>query len=288
MTIADRKFQVSNGYLLDCDQLARVLHHMLEHPNTKKITRQALSEDTGLANRQVEGLVSLGTAMGLVQPGRQTLTDTGTLVAKNDMFLEAKGTLEWCHYVAATSFKNLVWYEIFNSLLVHEPPMLQDQWVLHFRNLWAGQYSNRTMGKGLREEVRLVVDAYTNQNFSRLSLLQQTSDDRLYRRRYSGFEPPILAAMAYDYAERNQTHLFRMRDLSEQPGAPGFVFGVEATGFRQELEALHDVGWVRYETTHGLDQFRLKADLMPLCFLRAYYENSEPVSVETETKEGLF
>lgn len=39
--------------------------------------------------------------MGLVHTGRQTLTTTGMLVAKHDVFLEAKGTLEWCHYMAA-------------------------------------------------------------------------------------------------------------------------------------------------------------------------------------------
>jgi len=286
---ADRKFQVSNGYLLDCDQLARALHYMLEHPNTKRITRQELSQDTGLSNRQIESLVSIGAAMGLVHTGRQTLTPSGELVATHDVFLEAKGTLEWCHYVAASTFKNLVWYEVFNNLLVHESPMTQEQWVLHFRRLWTGQYSERTLGKGLKEEVRIVTDGYTNQNFSRLAFVQRTSDDKLYRRRYFGFEQPVLAAMVYDCAERNQTHLVQVRNLIEQPASPGYVFGVEEGGFRQELEALHGRGWIRYETTHGLDQIRLKADLTPECFLRAYYENAEPTRVSNaEAEEGLF
>ena len=289
MTKADRKFQVSNGYLLDCDQLARALHYMLEHPSAKRITRQELAKDTGLSNRQIESLVSIGAAMGLVHTGRQTLTPIGLLIANHDVFLDAKGTLEWCHYVAASTYKNLVWYEVFNNLLVHQAPMPQEQWVLHFRNLWTGQYSERTLGKGLKEEVRLVADGYTNQNFNRLLLLQQTSDGKLYRRRYQGFEQPMLAAMIYDYAERNQTHLVQMRDLSEQPASPGYVFGVEESGFRQELEALHARGWVRYETTHGLDQLRLKAELTPARFLQAYYDNAEPVPAgNAEVKEGLF
>ena len=289
MTKMDRKFQVSNGYLLDCDQLARMLHYMLEHLDAKKIARRELFEDTGLSNRQIESLVSIASAIGLVQSGRQTLTANGELIAKHDIFLEAKGTLEWCHYMAASNYKNLVWYEVFNSLLPHEPPMTQEQWALHFRNLWTGQYSERTLSKALREEVRLVADGYINQNFSRLSLVQLTSDNKLYRRRYTGFEPSALAAMIYDYAERNQTHLIQMHDLIEQPASPGFVFGVEENGFRQELEALHNLEWLRYETTHGLDQLRLKANLTPEYFLRAYYENSEPAPVDqTEKKEGLF
>ena len=289
MTKANRKFQVSNGYLLECDQLARVLHYMLEHVTAKKITRQELAEDTGLSNRQIESLVSIGAAMGLVNTGRQTLTATGALVAKNDVFLEAKGTLEWCHYIASSSYKNLVWYEVFNSLLVNETPMTQEQWVLHFRSLWTGLYAERTLGKGLKEEVRLIADGYITQNFGRLGLLQKTSDDKLYRRRYLGFELPVLAAMVYDYAEKAGTHLLQVGDLSEAPGSPGYVFGVEDTGFRRTLEELHERGWIRYETTHGLDQVRLKPDFTPIAFLQAYYEESDPkLASKANEKETLF
>ena len=66
-----RKFQVSNGYLLEFDQLARILHFLLEHRDAKKINRKVLREDTGLADRQVESLVSMGAAMGLIRPGLQ-------------------------------------------------------------------------------------------------------------------------------------------------------------------------------------------------------------------------
>lgn len=289
MTKADRKFQVSNGYLLECDQLARALHFMLDHASAKKISRQQLSQDTGLSNRQVESLVSIGSAMGLIRPGRQTLTPIGVLVARHDIFLETKGTLEWCHYVAASSYRNLVWYEIFNSLLVNEAPMTQDQWVLHFRNLWTGLYAERTLGKGLKEEVRLVANGYLSQNFSRLGLLQQTSDGMLYRRRYLGFELHVLAAMVYDYAEKASTHLLQVADLSETPGSPGYVFGVEDTGFRRTLEELHERGWIRYETTHGLDQVRLKLDFTSIGFLQAYYEESDPKPAsKAHEKETLF
>jgi len=46
-----RKFQVSNGYLLEFDQLARILHFLLENRQAKKINRKVLQEDTGLADR---------------------------------------------------------------------------------------------------------------------------------------------------------------------------------------------------------------------------------------------
>jgi hypothetical protein len=98
-----RKLQVSNGYLLEFDQLARILHYLLEHRNARKISRKVLQEDTGLADRQVESLISMGSAMGLIKPRLQVLTPTGRLIAEHDIFFEKKGTLEWCHYVGAGS-----------------------------------------------------------------------------------------------------------------------------------------------------------------------------------------
>jgi len=65
-----RKFQVSNGYLLEFDQLARILHFLLEHRDVKRITSKVLQEDTGLAERQIENLVSMGSAMVVCPPKR--------------------------------------------------------------------------------------------------------------------------------------------------------------------------------------------------------------------------
>ena len=162
-----RKFQVSNGYLLEFDQLARVLFFMSENRDAKKITRIALQEDTGLANRQIESLVSIGAAMGLIQPGRQTLTPIGLIIASHDIFLENKATLEWCHYSGSGSYRNLVWYEIFNSLLSESGAMTQDEWMETLRRNLAEQYTERTIGKHLYEEVRFVADAYLEKNLSK-------------------------------------------------------------------------------------------------------------------------
>jgi len=90
-----RKFQVSNGYLLEFDQLARILHFLLEHRDAKKINRKALQEDTGLADRQVESLVSMGSAMGLIKPGLQVLTPVGLLVAEHDCKWLPKPAHRW-------------------------------------------------------------------------------------------------------------------------------------------------------------------------------------------------
>ena len=274
---AKRKLQVSNGYLLDFDQLARVLNFLKENPSAKKIKRRELRESTGLSDRQLESLVSIGSAMGLIQPRNQILSPVGELIAEHDIFIEGKGTIEWCHYVGSGSYRNLIWYEVFNSLLPNNQPMGQEGWLTYFRKEFAGQYTDRTISKHLREEVRFVVDAYLNRNFKKLEILQQASDGRLYRRRHINTEHVVFSAILYDYANKNETNLLQLREIAERAGAPGVLFSMDEPTLRKVVEKIHEQGWIRYETTHNLDQARLKEDFTALDFLKAYYQNENPV-----------
>lgn len=280
-----RKFQVSNGYLLEFDQLARILHFLLEKRGVKKINRKDIMEETGLADRHVEGLISMGAAMGLIQPGLQILTPTGLLIAGHDIFIEKKGTLEWCHYKGAGSYRNLVWFEIFNHLMAQSPPHTQEKWIEHLRKMLEGAYSEKTITNNLYQEVRFVTDAYLNRNFSKLEILNRSADDRLYRRRHIDFEPLVLTAMIYDFCDSKGRQLLQTNEMSAMPGSPAILFGLDTRTLREQIEMLHEHGWLRYETTHSLDQIRLKPSFSAICFLTAYFEDHEPLRDPKPSKE---
>ena len=235
-----RKLQLSNSYMLEFDQLARVLNFLLENKEVKKISRTDLQEETGLAVRQIASLVSMGSAMGLIQPASQILTPIGRLIAENDIFIEKKGTLEWCHYVGAGSFSNLVWFEVFNHLLTKDSPMTMKEWTDGLRRDLAGQYSEATLKKHLQKEVRFVVDAYLERNFRKLELLHQGPEDVLYLRRYVTFEPLVLSAMLYDFCEQKQARLIQVDELAGSPGSPAVLFGLDLGTFRNLVEGLHE------------------------------------------------
>ncbi len=272
-----RKFQVCNGYLLDFEQLARVLSFLAESLDRAKISRDILAAGTGLANRQIESLVSVGAAMGLIKPGNQVLTPVGCLVAKYDVFMEARGTLEWCHYMGAGSFHNLIWHEIFNEILPNQSPVLADGWMDVFRNALAGHYTDHSIEKHLQGEVRFVADAYLNRNFRKLGILHEAVDGRLYRRRTTELTPEVLAAMVYHFGTSLDTELVQIETLTTHAGSPGLLFNVETHTLREMAEALHRKGWVRYESTHNLDQLRLNKSFCAADFLTAYYEDGEPI-----------
>ncbi len=153
-----RKLQVSNGYCLEFDQLARVLNFLFENKKKKKIPRAVLTENTGLSDRQVAGLVSIGSAMGLIKGGVQILTPVGLIIAENDIFLENRTTLEWCHYMGAGSYRNLIWYEMFNNVLKKRNLMLQKELTEYFKTALAADYTPGTIKKNLSQEVRFIID----------------------------------------------------------------------------------------------------------------------------------
>lgn len=275
-----RKLQLCNGYLLEFDKLSRVLSAIRDQGAARRISRELLVEATGLPDRHVESLVSMGSAMGLIVRGMQVFTQAGALVASHDAFFEKTGTLEWCHYKGAGTFRNLVWFDAFNSILTQQAPATQVQWITWIRQELAGQYSERTLKKVIQEEVRFVVDAYQDQRFSALGLFLKNIDDSLHLQRYVRMESAILCAMLYDFARQHQRRVFELDELARLPGSPAVVFGIDQNALRSLVEALHDRGWLRYETTHNLDQLRLKPGYDATEFIRAFYEHREPVAQE--------
>jgi hypothetical protein len=269
---ARRKFQVSRSHLLEFNHFSRILSFLYENKDTKRISRPLLIENSGLPDGQVASLVSIGASMGLIQSVDQRLAPIGLLIAEHDIFFEKHGSLEWCHYKGAGSYQNLIWFEVFNHLLAEEAATTQDGWHEYFRRKLSGQYAENTIRDHVPKEVRFIIDAYLKRNFSKLEILHQLPDNRLYRRRYTGFAPFVLVAMIYDFCASKEARLFQVDEMAAMPGSPAMVFGLDVASFRQQIEGLHNRGWLRYETTHNLDQIRLKPGYSALEFLTAYFD----------------
>ena len=275
-TVGERKLQVSNGYLLETAQLARLLGFIESKPEARKISSAELIEGSGLSARQVESLVSIGSALGLITPRSQLLTSFGELVVRHDIFLDAVTTLEFCHFLAASNARNLAWFEIFNDMLATQPPMAQPGWSAWLRERLAGKYSERSLVKHVAHEVRFLLDAYIVRNFKKLNLLTETPEKTFAVRRYSALQPLSLAAMIYTVGARSGARLVPFADLHGRHGSPGQVFALDAGTLRQMVEALHEREWLRFEVRHGLDQLRLIDGFEPLEFLGAAYEGRAP------------
>jgi len=160
--------------------------------------------------------------------------------------------------------------------------MTAAEMMSRFRNQFAADYSEKTLGKNLREEVRFVVDAYLSRHFKKLELLHKTGDS-IYTRRLTEITPLVFASIVYDYADKLGARLIQTEDLLNSPGTPGLLFGMDDMTLKGHLEALHANGWLRYENTHNLHQVRLRDGFSAHAFLKAHFEDAEPV-VESKEK----
>lgn len=64
--------------------------------------------------------------------------------------------------------------------------------------------------------------------------------------------------------------------------------GLDVASFRRQIEELHDRGRLRYETTHNLDQIRLKPGFSALEFLTAHFEDRDPREDTKPSPGGIF
>jgi len=275
-----RKLQVSNGYLLEFEQISRILRAVYGRRSAVKISRAMIMEATGLPDRAVEAYISMAAAMGLVMPRIQAPTAFGTLVAACDIFFERRGTLEWCHYRGAGSARNLVWFDVFNRLLPEKGSIPHQKWNAWFRAELAGRYSERTLRKVVQEEVHFVLNAYLEQGLNQLEILRIDDGGVPVLCRHRNLEILVFAAMVYDCIGSYGAGTVEINELIQLPGSPPSVFMLDADSVRALAEELHNHGWIRYETTHNLDQIRLIPGYSYETFLRAYYEGREPVKTD--------
>jgi hypothetical protein len=271
-----RKLQVSNGHYLDFDQLARLMI-VIQQSESTSLSLNQLVEETGLPLRQVRNRISIGRAIGVIQKTTFRLTNFGNLVKTYDPFFDFENTLVIVHYLAASNYTNLVWYELFNTVLDGQNALDYEDVMKHFRRTLAGLYSEYSLNDHVSKEVRFLIDAYTEQNLRKLELLRIDSEDKIQRGRYTNFDPSLCAALIYRYCEIQGSRVCELDSIVTERGSPARVFGVDRSGFQRYAEALHTKGWLRYETTHSLDQIRLIPGYTFTEFLTSSFEQREPV-----------
>ena len=274
-----RKLQVSNGHYLDLDQLARLMI-TVKNNEASTLSLDGLAEETGLPRRQVRNRISIGRAVGVFNKTSFSLTEFGRLVAEHDQFFDEEATLEFVHYQAASTYENLMWYELFNTFAAEKDSFDYQGLLDYFRETLEGLYSKESLTKHVREELRFLIDAYTGDKLKRLEVLLETSDGRYMRGRHRLTNPLVAAAIIYRYCDTMNRHVCSIDELCGERGSPGLLFGMSRAGMREIVEALHEKRWVRYETTHSLDQIRLISDFDSTEFTRAYYAGRSPNSNE--------
>jgi hypothetical protein len=264
------KLQVANGYSVNFDQLAQLLH-AVSQDTRRKIPSTDLAEMIGLSTMQMKYLIGIAIALELVIPRNIVLSPMGRLIVAHDQFFDDLGTLWFLHYVVGSNPQLLVWNRFVNIFVPSNTAFMVEAFREAFDDLKEthSEYSARAH---VNKEINTILDAYTNQQFSQLAYLRAQEDG------YSlGYRQPvpllILAAAITRFRDRHQlgNTAVSIRDLLTAPNSPGVVFQMPEDTLRAGLEQLRQGHGFSLEARADLDQLRLAEDIPDHRRLERYY-----------------
>jgi hypothetical protein len=268
------KLQLTNGYYLHFDQMARLLRFVQQHPSAGRHSQQALAAGSGLTARQVESLASVMVRLGLLQPRSYRLSPFGSLVARHDPFLDDLGTLWVFHYHLASDAGVLVWSHLTNCLL----PLGRAVTTLDARDsiqpLLAG-YTSYASQKKLMQEIHSFFNAYTDQAFAQLNYVRPVEGNAYALTDSPARVPPAaLLATLLLYRDRFQPGAsgLEVPVACTAPFSPGRLMHQTEAQVRGLLDSLHEGGGLTVEAKANLDQVRFHHGQVWVDAMQAHYE----------------
>ena len=231
------KLQLTNGYEVNFDQMARFLAAM-ERDGRTRIPIADLGNAIGVSYRQAENIGSIVRALALAQPLTYQLTAQAKVINANDRFFDDTGTLWFLHYVIASESRHIVWNRLVNEVVPGCRRFTRDEFRAAFTDL-SDNHSLQSAQKHVLKEVNVVLNAYIHQNFRQLAYLVPEGD--AYASGYVEAVPPlVLAACIARYRDHHRPGdtALPVSDLLSGPNSPGVVCQIPEDRLRAGLEAL--------------------------------------------------
>jgi len=270
--VPDAKLQLGNGYSLDFDQLARLLNAVCLSESSK-ITQIELGEAIGVADRKAESLSSWAIALGLTKKGSYKPTALGLLIRERDPFFDDLGTLWFLHYVISSDSRYIIWNRIINKILPKQSRLTRENLKTSFDDL-RPYFTEYSLVKHVREEIKTFLDAYTNQSFARLVYLR--AEGEWYALGYRQPIPPLVLAASIAHfrdSRRAGDTAVSIPDLCTALNSPGVVYQLPEDRLRAMLEELKNQPGISLESRADLDQLRFSPDLTDVELMKRYYDS---------------
>lgn len=264
------KIQVLNGFKMYFDQITSVFKN--RYDSEDKIDLDKLSDITGLNRRKARLILNYLADIGMSEKRTLNKSKLGRIIYQYDEFLQKEGTLWLMHYLQATNDYLIIWNRVINKLFEHQF-VSREELLEQFDDL-KEHCSEYSFKHHINKEIRILIDAYTNQNFKRLSLIEE--DDRGYViNRNQDIPPMILLASILWYKENYYpgATAVDIKELCINHNSPGRVFVLDEFVFRNMLEKLKNQGLISIESRADLDQVRIKENQTFEGMVEAYYNS---------------
>lgn len=240
----------------------------------EKIDIDKLSEITGLNRRKARMILNYLADIGLSEKHTLNKTDLGRIVFQHDQFLQKEGTLWLMHYLQATNEYLIIWNRSIN-LFFEYPYITKEELQGQFDDL-KEKCSEYTFSHHIGKEIYIIIDAYTNQNFKKLNLIEKDSK-RYVIIRNQEIPPMIILAAIIWYKEKYYpgATAVDIQELCINKNSPGRIFILDEYEFRSRLENLKNEGLINIESRADLDQIRIKDGQTFEKTVESYYKSLE-------------
>jgi hypothetical protein len=267
------KLQLTNGFFVDFNQIARILTYAIAHQDEGRIPASAYATSMGIPIRRVENLCSMTTAFGLIRPRVLTPTELGLIIHRYDPFLDDLGTLWLLHYLISSNQRYVVWNRLVNQVIPESDRFSTTIARPYFDDLTTF-YTEHSMDNHLRNEMGAVWNAYTEQSFRYLDYIRAESDQVYVRGDCEPTTPHVFCAAALSYRDcyAPRAVTLDVPILAHRANSPGRVFDMTERQVRDLLEEIKRLGYLYIETRAELDQVRFREDYDFLRVMRRYYE----------------
>lgn len=264
------KIQALNGFKLHFDQLSSIFNE--KNSSEGKVDYDKLTDLTGLNRRKIRMLFTFLSDIGFTKKRSLESTELGKIVSRYDPYLEDEGTLWIMHYLAAANPYLLIWNRIFNGIaLLNEFSRID--LLNNFSDL------KDTMSEGsfkdhIGKEITVILDAYINQRFVKLGLLEL--EDGIYQTvRNQNIAELILLAFMVHYRDQYfpGASAIEISDLIGGDNAPGHILFWDEVYLRNRIEGLKGQELIGLESRGDLDQVRFGSDLRFEDIVEQYYKS---------------
>ncbi|TEU18424.1 MAG: DUF4007 family protein [Anaerolineales bacterium] len=273
-TDTDYKLQLSNHYRLEFDRFSQLLGASAEISAERgRIPVQMLADAIGTVYRKAENYVSMAKALGLLTPTTLVPSPLGRLIVQYDPYFDDTGLLWLLHYNIGAEPRHYVWNRFVNRV-VPENRFFDREKVLDYFGDLGEHFTGKDAPSHLSHEVTTVLDAYTNQQFSRLGYIREQSDGQ-YGWGSSEPIPPLIAlAATLLYRDRflpGATSL-EFSHLVSAPNSVGRVFNLIEADVRRLADELRAMGTLYIESRADLDQIRFRNNYTVVEVVEGYFQ----------------
>jgi len=262
------KIQALNGFNMYFDQIISVFRAKYETQD--RINLDQLSEISGLNRRKARLILNFLADIGLSQKRTLGVTNLGTTIFKYDGYLQNEGTLWLLHYLQGTNEYLIIWNRVINRFSQTEKVKRAELLEL-FEDL-RDNVSDYTYEHHIGKEIRIILDAYSNQRFSKLNLIEMIDENYLINRNNDVPNFIILCAIVLfrDQYYKGATSI-DIEELCNGFNSPGRVFILDNYVMKTKIEELKNMGAISIESRGDLNQIRLKEEICIENLLERYY-----------------